>query len=68
MNLKDVRFLSELSTEYNIPARTLRSKINRSIENGTLIEFQDYRKSDGKRGTYILTKEGIEKIIRKGNK
>ena len=43
--------------------RTLNARINKAIKSGILIKFQDYRKSEGKRGTYILTKEGIEKII-----
>jgi predicted transcriptional regulator len=63
LSLKDTRFLSELSKEYNIPVRTLNARINKLIEEGTLIEFEDYRKAEGRRGTYILTKEGIEKII-----
>lgn len=63
MNLKDVKFLSEISRETGISVRTLTKKITKLISKGELIEFKHYRKCEGKTGTYILNKEGIEKII-----
>lgn len=67
MSLKDTKFLSELSQETGISVRQLTRRIDKLIKEGILIEYEDYRKAEGKRGTYILSKEGIEKIIG-GNK
>jgi DNA-binding Lrp family transcriptional regulator len=67
MNLKDIKFLSEVSKETGISVRQLTRRITKLINEGKLIEFKHYKKMEGKTGTYILSKEGIEKIIG-GNK
>ncbi|OOM17198.1 hypothetical protein CLSAB_19180 [Clostridium saccharobutylicum] len=63
MNLKDVKFLSEISKETGISVRKLTRRVTRLISEGKLIEFKHYKKMEGKTGTYILNKKGIEKII-----
>ncbi|MRY42968.1 MULTISPECIES: hypothetical protein [Bacteria] len=67
MNLKDVKFLSEISKDTGISVRTLTKNITKLIKKGELIEFKHYKKCEGKTGTYILNKDGIEKITG-GNK
>ena len=56
MNGFNVKTLSEVSEQYNIPVKTLQSRLTRITEN------IDYRKL-GKRQATILTEIGIKKII-----
>ena len=67
MNLKEVKFLAEISKETGISVRVLTNKITKLISTGELKEFEHYKRAEGKTGTYILNQEGINKIIG-GNK
>lgn len=62
MNLKEIKTLSEISKETGISVRQLTRKLNKLIEEGDLKEFKHYRKLDGAKQPYILSKDGIEKI------
>lgn len=64
MNLKDIKFLSQIAEEREIKKKTLYRKFERMILSGELIEFQDYKKF-GERNPVILSKEGAEKLINK---
>jgi hypothetical protein len=57
MKLKDIKKLTDVSKEYNIPIRTLQDRLNR------LVEGEDYMRL-GKRMPTILTPTGVEKIIK----
>jgi predicted transcriptional regulator len=63
LDLKDIKFLSEISKETGISVRQLTRKVTKLISEGELIEFKHYKKMEGKTGTYILNKKGIEKIV-----
>ena len=65
MDLKDVKFLSEVAEDYKISLQTLHSRVNKLIEEETFIEGVDYKKGTGLRQPIILSKQGIEKIINK---
>ena len=62
MELKDIKTLQEVSRMYNIPFRTLQSRLE-SASVG-LIENVDYKKL-GKRQPTLLSPSGVEKIIKK---
>lgn len=68
MSLKEAKFLAELSKEMNISTRQLARRINKMIKEGQLIEYQDYKKACGSTGVFILSKTGVEKIIKRGDK
>lgn len=57
MQLKDIKTLTEVSREYNIPFTTLQHRLKNLKEN------EDY-KGLGKRMPTILTPGGVNKIIR----
>jgi hypothetical protein len=56
--LKDIKKLTDVAKEYDIPIRTLQDRLNR------LVEGEDYMRL-GKRLPTIITPTGIEKIINK---
>ncbi|WP_394885000.1 hypothetical protein [Clostridium butyricum] len=57
MKINDIRTLSEISIQYNIPIKTLQSRLKNLDEN------VDYRKL-GKRQPTILSPKGIDKILK----
>ncbi len=57
MKLKDIKTLTEVAEEYNIPIKTLQSRLK------YLKEDVEYRKL-GKRKPTLLTPEGVNKIIK----
>lgn len=61
MNIKDIKTLSEISEEYNIPVKTLQSRLK------NLDEGIDYKRL-GKRQPTILSPNGIRKLIIGRNK
>lgn len=61
MNIKDIKTLSEISEEYNIPVKTLQSRLK------NLDEGIDYKRL-GKRLPTILSPNGIRKLIIGRNK
>ena len=58
MNLKDIMTLKQISETYEIPLKTLQSRLK------FLVQDEDYR-SLGKGQSTILSPQGIEKIIKK---
>lgn len=62
MELKDIKTLQEVSRMYNIPFRTLQSRLEAASFG--LIENVDYKKL-GKRQPTLLSPSGVEKIIKK---
>lgn len=64
MNLNEIKFLSEVSYETGISVRQLTRRIDKLIKEGVLIKYKDYKKCEGRTGTYILSQTGIKKIIK----
>lgn len=62
MELKDIKTLTEVAEEYNIPPVTLRKRLDYKSYN--LIEGIDFKKL-GARMPILLSPSGIEKIIKK---
>ena len=58
MELSDIKKLTEVAEQYNIPVETLRSRLK------NLEKDIDY-KILGERQPTLLTPKGVEKIIRK---
>jgi hypothetical protein len=58
MELVDIKTLTEVSEKYDIPLKTLQSRLTR-LEEGT-----EYKRL-GKRQPTLLSPKGIEKIIKK---
>lgn len=63
MNLKDIKTLSEIHQETGIGIKTLYKRLEKLIEEGELVEDTHYKKL-GKRMPVILSKEGVEKIVK----
>jgi hypothetical protein len=62
ISLSDVLTLTEVSEKYNIPLKTLQSRLN-NPKTG-LVEIDDFRKIGDKRGV-ILSPSGVKKILSK---
>ncbi|MBU3173342.1 hypothetical protein [Clostridium estertheticum] len=58
MKLSDIQTLTEVSEQYEIPLKTLQSRLNR-LEEGT-----EYKRL-GKRQATLLSPQGIKKIVSK---
>lgn len=58
MSLKDIKTLSEIHENTGIPIRTLNARL-KNLEEGI-----DYIKLKGRTQPVILSKEGVEKIVK----
>jgi len=62
MKLSDIKTLKQISEQYNIPVKTLTSRLY--LKSCNMIEDEDY-KSLGKRQPTLLSPNGIDKITKK---
>lgn len=65
MDLKDIKTLSDVSKEYDIPVITLKKRLE--LESYNMIEGVDYKKL-GARMPTLLSPSGVNKIVQNHRK